>query len=81
MTKQQPRPPHPCPCGCGNQIPHHLLACQAGWYLLPQPLRHRITGGGAGRLTAVSEALTWYREHVRDGAPLPASTRDGDDRG
>jgi transglutaminase-like putative cysteine protease len=71
-------PPHSCPCGCGAQIPYQRLACRSGWYTLPQPLRHRITGGGIGRVAAVIEALNWFREHVRDGESLARTESSSD---
>lgn len=64
---------HRCPCGCGRQIPPRHLACKPGWLTLPHPMRTRITAakrGSTEHTTAVWDALTWYREHRRDGQPL-----------
>lgn len=64
------RPPHDCPGGCGAQVPHHLLACRDCWWELPAPLRNAFRRPGANRLTAVGEALAWYRANMRDGVRL-----------
>lgn len=63
-------PPHKCPGGCGVSVPHNRLACQPCWWLLPEPLRQRVNRRDPDHLTAVSEALVWYRANVRGGEPL-----------
>jgi hypothetical protein len=61
-------PPHKCPCGCGAEVEYTKLACHNGWYLLPADRRNAITRArGRKRLALVAEALTWYRENVRNG--------------
>jgi len=56
-------PEHDCPGGCGVKVAHRRLACPSCWYLLPEPLRQAVQRGAPNRLTAVSEALQWYRQH------------------
>lgn len=64
-------PPHRCPGGCGADVPHHLLACRSCWYLLPTVLRARVANGDKStKLTAISEALTWYKHNTAGGVPL-----------
>lgn len=62
-----PEPEHDCPGGCGVKVAYRRLACPSCWYLLPQPMRQAVQRGGQNRLTAVSEALTWYRNYLREG--------------
>lgn len=64
---------HACPGGCGRSVPQRLLACRVDWFRLPIVYRQRIrdthrriraTGEGP-HLTAVREALAWYRDNMR----------------
>lgn len=72
---------HLCPCGCGSQVDGRLLACKAGWFRLPSPLRGAVTvayrrwlkdrtnlGLAAAHQHAVDAAGRWYTDHPAEGA-------------
>lgn len=62
-------PPHNCPGRCGALVPHGHVACETCWCQLPAALQKRIANGDQDtRLSAVSEALVWYRKNVRGGS-------------
>lgn len=64
--------PHDCPHpDCHEQIPPHKLACRPHWWMLPKPLRDRITHtykrNRLAHAHAVREAYAWFKANNAEG--------------